>query len=318
VDEKILSVFRERQGEYVSGEELSDLLDVSRASIWKHIEKLRQEGYKIDAVPHHGYMFVSAPDKLLAQEVSWGIKTRYMGKKVFSYDVADSTNEIAYDLAKKGAPEGSVVVAEGQRRGKGRMGRSWISPKGGIYLSAILRPNLFPNDIPKITLMCAISVCTAIRDCSGLDAKIRWPNDILVEGKKICGILTEMKAEQDRIDFIIVGIGINVNTPASALPKVGTSIKEEVGKKFSRIELTRKLLESLEVHYEGFKKDGFAATRQHWRDLSATLGRRVKADLNHKKIEGQAQDIDEDGALLIRLDNGFIERLLSGDVILVR
>jgi len=318
VDEKILSVFRERQGEYVSGEELSDLLDVSRASIWKHIEKLRQEGYKIDAVPHHGYMFVSAPDKLLAQEVSWGIKTRYMGKKVFSYDVADSTNEIAYDLAKKGAPEGSVVVAEGQRRGKGRMGRSWVSPKGGIYLSAILRPDLSPNDIPKITLMCAISACTAIRDCSGLDAKIRWPNDILVEGKKICGILTEMKAEQDRIDFIIVGIGINVNTPASALPKVGTSIKEEVGKKFSRIELTRKLLESLEVHYEGFKKDGFAATRQHWRDLSATLGRRVKADLNHKKIEGQAQDIDEDGALLIRLDNGFIERLLSGDVILVR
>jgi BirA family biotin operon repressor/biotin-[acetyl-CoA-carboxylase] ligase len=317
MDEKILNVFRKHSDRYVSGEDLSEELGISRTAVWKHIEELRNIGYSIEAQPHLGYRLIAAPDRLLAEELSWGLDTRLIGTKILSFDVVDSTMDIAYNLAKDTADEGVSVFAEAQKKGRGRVGRDWLSPKHkGIYVSVILRPDISPNETPKITLVAAVSVAGAIRKKTGLQALIKWPNDVLVNGKKVCGILTEMNAEADKVRFLIVGIGINVNANPSQLPKTATSIKDQTGDKTDRIEFAKALLEEFDKNYLNFKTRGFKPILDEWRDFSATLGRRVRVDFKGRHIEGQAMDVDESGALLVRMDNGFIERILSGDVTL--
>lgn len=318
MEEDILKVLKESRSGYVSGEEFSKRLGVTRASIWKHIENLRNIGYEIEAQPHLGYRLVNIPDKLLAQEIRWNLKTKIIGKKVYSYQTIDSTNDRAYQLADSGEEEGAIVVAEQQSKGKGRMGRKWSSPKGGIYLSLILKPKLLPTEISKLTLVAAVSVAKAIRGATGLECLIKWPNDILINKNKLCGILTELKAEQDLTIFVILGIGINVNTKPSLLPKNATSILKELGRDFSKIELTKILLKNLEEYYFLFKENKFKDIIDEWRNLSTTLGKRIKVIDKTRTIEGQAIDIDEGGALVVRLDSGFNERVLAGDVVLVR
>ncbi|MBL7068842.1 MAG: biotin--[acetyl-CoA-carboxylase] ligase [Candidatus Omnitrophica bacterium] len=318
MEEEILKVLKESQNGYVSGEEFSKRLGVTRASIWKHMESLRNIGYDIEAQPHLGYRLVGVPDKLLAHEIMWNLETKIIAKKIYSYETIDSTNDRAYKLAEEGAEEGTVVVAERQSKGKGRMGRRWSSPKGGVYLSLILRPKLMPTEISKLTLVAAVSVAQTIRSATGLQPLIKWPNDILIGRNKLCGILTELKAEQDLTAFVILGIGINVNTRISLLPKNATSISKELGRDYSKIDLTKLLLKNIESHYILFKENKFKAVIDEWRNLSAILGRRVKITDKLRTIEGQAIDIDEGGALVVRLDNGFNERILAGDVILVR
>src|SRR3989338_5397995 len=216
--EQIINFLR-KSGEYISGEEISRALNVSRAGIWKYMQDLRAQGYEIVAVPHLGYRLVSYPDKLLAREIKFGLGTHILGKKIFSREAISSTMDEAFELGVKGTEEGTLVCAESQTKGRGRMGRSWVSPKGkGIYMSVILRPQLSPNEIPKLTLLTAVAVAEAIYKIAGLKVAIKWPNDILVGTKKLGGILTEMSAEIDRIKFVVVGIGMNVNTTASQLP----------------------------------------------------------------------------------------------------
>lgn len=317
MDEKILALIRNKEYEYVSGEEISKVLSISRAAIWKHIDKLRHEGYDIAAMPHLGYKLISAPDRLIEPEVSWNLKTKVLGKKIYSYKKTDSTNTIAYKLAENGAPEGTVVFAETQAKGRGRFHRAWESPEGGIYMSIILRPALEPMNTARITLAAAVAVAEAIREATNMPANIKWPNDILINGLKACGILTEMMAEQDSIVFIIVGIGINVNSDAKSLPKGSTSLKEESGSAVSRVTLAKTVLEMFEKNYLNSKK-GFDTIIEEWRNLSATLGKRVKLHTQGDIIEGQALDIDQNGGLILRLDSGFNKHILSGDVELVR
>ncbi len=317
MQDEILKILKERSEGYVSGAEFSKALGVTRASIWKHMENLRSIGYEIEAQPHHGYRLINTPDKLLADEIRWSLKSRFIGKKIYSYDSTGSTNERAYALAEEGAEEGTAVVAEEQSGGKGRMGRKWSSPKGGIYLSLILRPSLVPTEVSKLTLVAAVSVARTIRKLTGIQALIKWPNDILINRKKLCGILTELKAEQDMTAFVILGIGINVNTKQILLPKQATSIHNEIGRDFPKVELARALIESIEEHYILFKKDRFKAIIDEWKNLSAVLGSRVKVVVHNRTIEGQAIDLDEHGALIVRLDNGFTERVIAGDVMLV-
>ena len=313
IDEALLEVFKTRNDEYISGEELSTTLGVSRAGIWKHIEILRKQGYKIEAAPHMGYKLMGIPDKLLATEIKWGLKTDLFKGAIYTYEETESTNNVAYKLAENGAAEGVTVLAEKQSKGRGRLGREWMSPKGaGIYMSSILRPGILPNEAPKITLLVAVAMCNAVRRITGLPALIKWPNDILIDGKKVCGILTEMKAEQDICTFLVLGIGINVNTKKASLPKGATSLKEELGKEISRIELVRTMLKELEKSYKLFKKEDFEPIRTEWSNLSTTLGHHVKIMMHDKKIEGQALDLDDGGALIVRLDNGFRERVLTG------
>jgi BirA family biotin operon repressor/biotin-[acetyl-CoA-carboxylase] ligase len=324
LDEKILSVLRHSRDSYVSGEDLCGHSGISRAAIWKHIENLRDIGYDIEAVPHLGYKLVSAPDALIPSEIRWKLKTKIFGRDIISYKKVDSTNDIAYHLAEKGVKAGTAIIAEEQSRGKGRHGRHWVSPsKGGIYLSCILRPKIPPNEIPRITLFAAVAVAKAIRDVTSLDVSIKWPNDLVLDGKKVCGILTEMKAEQDSVDFIILGIGINVNTPLKQLPKGSTSLKDELNnhnikRSISRVELTKQVLERLEEFYSILERNGFEPIIDAWKGLSNMLGSRIKVILPGRTFEGLAHDINPDGALVVRLDSGILEKVSSGDVAMVR
>lgn len=324
LDEKILKVLRGKKDNYVSGEELCKLADISRAAIWKHIEKLRGEGYGIEASPHLGYRLTDLPDALIPNEIKWNLKTRVLGKEVISYRKLESTNDTAYSMAEKGAKEGLVVLTEEQTKGKGRHGRSWTSPpKGGIYMSLVLKPAIPPNEIPKITLLAAVAMAKALREITGLDAMIKWPNDILINKKKVCGILTEMKAEQDSVSFVVIGIGVNVNTPVKLLPKGASSLKEELraagrDTHISRVELAKKILENVEKEYTMLKEEGPSAVIEEWKALSAMLGSRIKVVLQNRTFEGQAHDIDTDGSLVVRLDSGILERVSSGDIVMVR
>jgi len=304
---------------YISGEELSRICDISRAGIWKHIQELKHDGYDIEAVPNLGYRFVAPPDKLLPEEIKSGLDTKIIGKNIYHYDVVSSTMDTAFKLALESLDEGTVVCAESQHAGRGRLGRSWVSPKSkGIYLSVILRPHFSPNETPRLTLLTALAVCEAIKKTTGLDCQIKWPNDILVNEKKVGGILTELNAEMDRTKFVILGIGVNVNTKKSFLPSGATSLKEEKTEAVSRIELTREILRQIDHLYLLFQKEGFSAILEKIKHLSSTLNKRVKAISQGKEIEGQAADIDKDGALLIRRDSGFIEKIYTGDIIRLR
>jgi BirA family biotin operon repressor/biotin-[acetyl-CoA-carboxylase] ligase len=324
LDEKMLEVLREGKGSHISGEEMCKRAGISRAAIWKRIEKLREEGYDIEATPHLGYRLIGVPDSLIPGEVKWKLGTKVLGGEIISYKKVDSTNDIAYELAEKKMKEGTVIIAEEQAQGKGRHGREWVSPpKGGIYMSCILRPEMEPSEIPKITLLAAVAVAKAIRAVTGLPASIKWPNDILIDGKKVCGILTEMKAEQDRVAFIILGIGVNVNTPSKTLPKTATSLKAElhnIGKDaaISRIELARNILESVEKYYDILKDNGASSIIEEWKKLSGMLGSKVKVILPKRQFEGKAHTIDRDGALIVRLASGVLERVSSGDVVMIR
>lgn len=324
LDEKMLEVLRDGKGLYISGEEMCKRAGISRAAIWKRIEKLREEGYEIEATPHLGYRLVGVPDSLIPGEIRWRLGAKVLGREIISYKKVDSTNDIAYELAEKKMKEGTVIIAEEQAQGKGRHGRTWVSPpKGGIYMSFILRPEMAPSEIPKITLLAAVAVAKAIRAVTGLPALIKWPNDILVDGKKVCGILTEMKADQDSVAFIVLGIGVNVNTPAKSLPKGATSLKTElhnIGKDtaISRIELARNIIEAVEKYYDILKDNGASSIIDEWKSLSAMLGSRIKVVLPKRQFEGQAHTIDRDGALIVRLANGVLERVSSGDIVMLK
>jgi BirA family biotin operon repressor/biotin-[acetyl-CoA-carboxylase] ligase len=316
MEEKILKIFSRHRGTYISGEEISKEIGVSRTSIWKHIEALRNLGYEIEASPHLGYKLIARPDRLIPEEVGDNLKTKFLGKKILSYESLDSTNDTAYQLAEKGEKEGTIVIAEKQKKGKGRQGRHWISPKGGVYLSCILKPDIEPKEVAKITLVSAVAVCDSIRERASVPAMIKWPNDIIIRKKKVCGILTEMKAEQDKVDFVILGIGVNVDTSPNLLPKGATSLVKEAGEGPKKVELARRILENLEHYLDVFNKEGFNKIRDEWRRFSMTLGHHVKIYCHDEKIEGQGLDVDEDGALVVRLDSGIQRRILSGDVVI--
>ncbi len=322
MDEKILRILRSHSDRFLSGQEISRKSCLSQSAVARQVHQLRTEGYDIQAQPHWGYKLVAPPDRLIASELSWKLNTKIVGQKILSYNTVDSTNNVAFGLAERGASCGTAVFAEAQSEGKGRLGRTWISPAAkGIYLSLILRPKITSGKASLITLLAAISCAEAIREVCALQALIRWPNDILVNNKKVCGILTEMQTDNNKAKFIILGIGINVNTPLSKLPPAATSLQKEAkGAKvqFSRLELARQLLRQLDREYLYFQRRGSAKLITRWSNLSAFSGRRVKVSFTDSSIEGQAQGIDQQGALIVRLDNGFRQHVLAGDVVKVR
>ncbi len=319
MDDKILNMFRASNGEFISGEDISEKFGISRAAVWKHIEQLRKDGYDITGEPHVGYRLTGTPDKLIPEELSYKLDTKMIGRKIYSYESTDSTNDVAHRLAQSGSPEGTTVFSESQSRGRGRMGRHWVSPKGkGIYFSFILRPDVPPAEAPKITLMSAVGVALAIRKITHLGALIKWPNDILVNERKAVGILTEMSAEVNTVNYIVLGIGINVNTSRSDLPKEATSLKAEAGGEVPRVELAREVLRELDRQYRVFNEKGFKKIINEWKGLSHTLGEEVNITCHGRKIEGTAVDLDMSGALVVRLDNGFTQHVTAGDVLMAR
>jgi len=314
VKERIL-YYLKKEHEYFSGDEIASRLGISRQGLWKHIQDLKDLGYDIVAVPHLGYRLESSPDRLFALEITHGLSTKFIAKKIHYFDYLASTMDLAMQLGIQAAPNGTLVLAESQTKGRGRLGRSWFSPKyKGIYLSLILRPKISPSASPILTLLSAVSICEAIKNIVGLDAQIKWPNDVFICNKKIAGILTEMNAEVDKVNFVVIGIGLNVNNDKKSLVAQATSLKEQAGQSLSRVLLLQELLRKIENNYFLLEEKGAQAIIDKWRNFSLTLGRRVKVYCQDKHIEGQAVDVDQDGALLIRKDSGLMQKVFSGDV----
>ena len=317
MQERIVQFLKESDG-YISGEEISQRLDMSRAAIWKHMQELRAQGYEIVAVPHLGYQLVSCPDKLLNFEILSNLNTKIIGKKIIVMDTVTSTMDEAFRLGLEGSPEGTVICAESQSKGRGRLGRAWTSPKSkGLYFSVILRPNLPLNKLAQLTLMSAVALAEAIEETSDLKPSIKWPNDILLDGQKLAGILTELRAESDQVKFVVVGIGLNVNTADHQLIPGASSLKVAAGRNFNRIHVFQAILRSLEKGYFKLLNHEFALVMGEWKKRSATLKKRVRITDSLGVIEGEAVDLDEDGALLIRKDNGMIVKKSAGDVFLL-
>lgn len=315
--ETVLAVLRAAQGGYVSGEELSKRLRVSRTAVWKYIGALREDGYEIESSPRLGYRLVRVPDLLSPLEIREGLNTKIMGCNIHHFREVDSTNRLARELAEAGEPEGAVVLADRQTAGRGRLGRSWCSPEGGIWLSVILRPSIAPYKVQLVTLLAAVAAVEAARDAAGLVPGIKWPNDLLVGGKKLAGILTEVSAEMERVNHLVVGIGLNANVPAvcfsGELEDVATSILAETGQAFRRSDWVKAFLEHLEREYLFAQADGFHAVLGRWRKYSVTLGCDVNVALAERNVRGRAVDINEQGALVVETPEGR-ETFWAGEV----
>jgi BirA family biotin operon repressor/biotin-[acetyl-CoA-carboxylase] ligase len=318
MNEKILEYLRAGES-YISGEELSHKLGISRAAIWKNIHALVDQGYEIIAVPHLGYKLLNVTPKLLPQEISHKLNTKFIGKQAVYFESLCSTMDKAMELALAGGEQGLIVVAETQTKGRGRLGRQWLSPKHkGIYFSLILRPKIIPQQASVLTILIAVSAIEAIQTVTGLSPTIKWPNDIMLNNKKIGGILVEMNAEMDMVKFIIVGMGINVNSSRASLSQNATSLKEETAQEVNRLLLLQEILRKIEANYLEFNKEGSSSVLEKWRKFTSTLHSRIKVTCQKEHIEGEAVDIDLDGGLLIRKDSGFIEKVMTGDVVSLR
>ena len=320
-DAQILSALRGVGGS-VSGAELSETLGISRAAIWARIEELRKLGYDIEASPHLGYRLLGVPDLLHADDlVSRLGKTKVIGRDVRVFEETTSTNDVVEKLARDGVKEGAVVFAESQTKGRGRLGRKWMSPaRKGLWFSILLRPGLRPQQATQLTVAGATALWRAIESQTALRPEIKWPNDILVRGKKVAGILTELSAELDRVKHVILGIGVDVNQSAGEFPselrKSATSLRIETGRLISRPELAVAILRELDSDYSRVSAGRFAAIADEWEEHCTTIGRDVTIRIGDRQIRGRAESLGEDGALLLRTDHGHLERISGGDVTL--
>lgn len=311
----VLQLLR-NSSEFISGEEISRRLGITRAAIWKNMEALRRTGYTIEALPRVGYRLISIPDKLLPWEIKVGLDTDVIGHNIIYEEDLGSTMDEAVRLANDNAAEGTVIFAEHQTKGRGRMGKHWVSPAGtGLYLSLIIRPRIMLKDAAKLTLLTGVAVCEAVNGFTQAGAGIKWPNDILIGGKKLAGILTEMNAELDCIRFVVIGIGMNVNTPLSRLPKEAISLKAAIGKHCDRISFAREILRSFESWYKTLQQVGFDPVLDRWRELSCTLNKQITFRERDKEWSGKAIDIDNDGSLLVRLPDGKIVKRNAGEIV---
>ena len=318
-DAKILSALRANP-DGVSGAQLAEQLGISRAAVWARIDELRKLGYDIEASPHFGYRLVSSPDALHADDLIARLgKTKVIGRDIQVFEQTTSTNDVIEKLARDGVKEGAVVFAESQTKGRGRLGRKWISPAHkGLWFSILLRPQLRPQEATQLTVASATALRRAITSETGLKPEIKWPNDILIGGKKVAGILTELSAEVDRVKHIILGIGIDVNLDADEFPaelkKIATSLKIEAGEMISRAELAVVILRELDFDYARIGGGKFPAVADEWESGCATIGKNVTVHIGDRKICGCAESLDDDGALLVRTEHGHLERITGGDV----
>lgn len=314
----ILSILKEYEGNFISGEDISQKLEISRSAVWKHINVLRKEGYVIESMPKRGYKLLSSPDILTFEEIEPYLETTIIGKRIYYYDTLHSTNIKGKEIAIN-EPEGTVIIAEEQTKGKGRLGRDWLSPKGkGVWMSIILKPNMPPSEVAKLTLMGAAAVNASL-DEVGIKSHIKWPNDIVIQGKKVCGILTEMSCELNMINYVIMGIGINVNLVkedfSQELLDKATSLKEITGRDLDRKELLANVLNHFELLYLPFKQGGdISTTIDISREKSLLIGKEIRILRGDDERIGKALDIDDEGRLVVEYKDGTKEHVFSGEV----
>lgn len=317
---KILELLKKKGAGYLSGEEIAHRLGITRAAVWKQVQSLRGDGYAIESRSKSGYALKSEPKRLLARNIQDGLQTECLGHELLVYDAVDSTNEILKKLAMEGAAEGTVVVAEAQGKGKGRLARAFFSPPfKGLWFSVLLRPPFLPQDAPKCTFLSAVAVLLAMQRF-GLKAGIKWPNDIMAQGKKLVGILTEMHAEMERVEYIVIGTGINVNIAQEDFPvdiqDKATSLSILAGEEIPRCAFFQAVLEEMDKLYLQTLQEGFAPLLALWQKFSLTIGQKVHVIGigTRPSFYGLATGIDEEGALLVKKEDGQMTRVLAGDV----
>jgi BirA family transcriptional regulator, biotin operon repressor / biotin---[acetyl-CoA-carboxylase] ligase len=321
-DAQILAALRNAGDGSVSGADLSQKLGISRAAIWARIDELRKLGYEIEAGPHFGYRLSGSPDALHADDLLARLgKTCVIGRDIRVFQETTSTNDIIEKLARDGVKEGAVVFAESQTKGRGRLGRTWMSPaKKGLWLSVLLRPDLRPQQTTQLTVAAATALARAIRIETGIQPEIKWPNDILIRRRKVAGILTELNAELDHVKYIILGIGVTVNLSATEFPAglrtIATSLKIEAEKSISRPSLAVEILRQLDHDYRRIQDGEFAAVADEWEEQCTTLGQNVTIRIGNRTIRGRAESLSSEGALLVRTEHGHLEPIIGGDVTL--
>lgn len=314
---EILSLLRER-GSYVSGQELCEHFGVSRTAVWKAINQLKKEGYCIQAVQNRGYLLVSEDEVFGQNELESRMDTKWAGHPVSFYDTVNSTNLRAKLDADNGAPEGALVVADMQTAGRGRRGRTWSSPAGlNVYFTLILKPQYVPDKASMVTLVMALAVAEGIRETCGVEAGIKWPNDIVANGKKVCGILTEMSVERDFIHHVVIGVGINVGLQefAPELAATATSLQAECGRKVPKAALVANIMKAFEKHYEVFRgKADLSGLIGSYNEMLVNRDREVRVLDPKGEYSGIARGINEVGELLVELPDGRVEKVYAGEV----
>jgi BirA family transcriptional regulator, biotin operon repressor / biotin---[acetyl-CoA-carboxylase] ligase len=316
---ELLDAFTSAGDSYLSGQHLADLIGCSRTAVWKHIEELRKDGFELEAVRRKGYRILKTPENITADEIRLGLKTQFIGRNIHYEESVESTQKIAHHLAYENVPEGTVIIADEQLSGRGRMERKWHSPKyTGIWMSLILRPNIPLTKSPQLTLLTAVSVVQAIEEMTDLVPEIKWPNDILINGKKVTGILTELQAEADRIHSIIIGIGMNVNQKKEDFPlelqETASSLLIETGESVSRAQIIRSIFKNFESLYLLYLEKGFFPIKLLWEGYAVSIGKNLRARTLTNTIEGKALGITDEGVLKIEDDTGVIHHVYSADI----
>lgn len=314
----ILRALVGRAGHFVPGSELVRGSGLSRSGVWKHIVSLRRQGFQIAASIRKGYCLETTPDILLPVIVQAGLDTAIFGREIMFYQTIDSTNRIAREQAEAGAREGTVVIAEEQTTGKGRLGRAWISPAGSnILCSVILYPGMVPSDAFKLTMLASVAVVRAIQNVCGQVAQIKWPNDVYISGRKVCGVLTEFMADHSSLTYVVIGIGLNVNLDPSRHPEImetATSLQEACGRPISRPALLRALLQEIEGLYGELHKNGGRTLKEAWEQHSMVLNQEVDIISGHEILTGVVKGISNEGHLILLDNNGAIHNIICGDL----
>ena len=322
IDSQILTALRAAGQRPVAGAELAHRAGISRTTVVKHVHELCALGYEIEATPHVGYRLIRTPDLLHADDLLSRLgKTRVIGRDIRVFGQTTSTNDVVEKLARDGVKEGVVVFAESQAKGRGRLGRKWVSPaQKGLWFSVLLRPPIRPELITRLTIASATALARAIRRQTELRPEVKWPNDILINGKKAAGILTELSAELDTVKYVILGIGLDVNLTATDFPpdvkKIATSLRIEQGHPLDRAALAATVIHELDEDYARATTGAFETLADEWESQCTTLGRNVTIHVGDRTIRGRAESLDAGGALLVRTVHGHLERISGGDVIL--
>jgi BirA family biotin operon repressor/biotin-[acetyl-CoA-carboxylase] ligase len=316
---KLIELLANNQDDYISGQVLSDKLKISRSGIWKHMKELEKDGYTIEGKSKKGYRILSYPDKLSENTLQWGLNSKWIGKRIIHKHSTPSTQIIAHQAASEGASHGTVIIADEQTEGKGRMDRHWHSDKGnGIWLSIIVRPEILPYQAPQLTLLTATVLADVLRKFASVTSLIKWPNDILINNRKTAGILTEMQAEQDRIQYVVIGIGINVNQEESDMPKDiahrATSLKIETNQHWQLRELVQHILITFENTYDSYMKNGFPEIKDKWESFGFKIGENISIKTMRNEWDATFIGIAADGALLTKSADGTIKKLYSAEI----
>lgn len=314
---EILHILKHAQG-YVSGQELCEKFGVSRTAVWKAVNQLKAEGYEIEAVTNKGYRIVSCPDVISAEEVKSLLATKWAGQQIAYYSVLDSTNNRAKRMAEEGAPHGTLILADEQTGGRGRRGRSWETPpKSSIAMTLIIRPKLPPEKASMLTLVQGMAVASACRELLGLPAKIKWPNDVVIDGKKICGILTEMSAEMDDIHYLVIGTGINANMEEfpEEIRGVATSLSLQAGRKVNRAEVICCCMKYFEKYYGIFMEtEDLSGLKELYHKILVNLNAEVCVLEPGNEYRGISRGINEKGELLVEKEDQTVETVFAGEV----